>query len=1084
MTIVQKSMLDRGGDIYFFEIGISDLLILCPYIAMILLRLLLAASLHQGVRSFWSLCMLGVCLSAISLSAQSSETYGTIAGRVQNAVTGRYLPNVRVVVEGTTQEAFTDETGSFRLRVGEGARTLTLHYTGLDTLRAVVEVKPGETTERSFSLSNEERYGKEEGVLELDRFVVSSSQLVEGEALAINEQRYAGNIKNVVSTEAFGDITEGNIGEFMKYLPGVTIEYTDSSPDAVSIRGFDPNLSTVSVDGGQLANAVVQGASRKFQFKQVSINDFSRIEVTKVPTPATPADSMAGSVNLVSKSAFERQGRQLKYRAYLIGNSDELTLNETPYPFEENTYKIMPGFDFDYTLPINENLGVVITGMSSSQYSPQDINRTVWRGTTTAGTDVSPSNPYLQSHQVIDAPKYIYRHSLGGKLDWRVTPNSVLSLGARVAYFLDVNGNYSRTINAGTNGNPTPASGTRMTFDENSTHGATGRGAVNMASSFLYIPGVTVSGNARYRFDDGLWMVDAGVSTSKSRTWRKGVDNGHFQAINSQLTTPVRVSFDDVANITPDTIKVYNNGGQEVDIYDIDNYRVTTATQNSRAHVSETITSGDVNIKRQLTSLSFPASIQVGSMMREQTRNIRREQLQWTHVGSGGNQAAAPYAARIFSNQPNEFGFDNIPWVSPHIAVDAWMRDPSLFTKTTAQMINEEAYRRRGSEYIEEVVSAGYVQLDMKFFENKLRVLTGVRYEKTTDDGLGPLEEPSAVYQRNADGSFVRDTNGDRVRRPEAGAPGSMEELQLTLAERGFRAKRSYDGYYPSVHLTYNFRENLLMRLSYAQTYGRPDFDSVIPNSIINEFDLDDGDAGDPNAIGGSITVRNTALRPWSADNYDFSLEYYTEQGGMFTVGAFLKEIEDFFGDVAKQATLEDLEELGLDPRYVGWTLRTKFNSGDARVSGVELSAKHSLAPLGEWGRHFDVFANATKLRLEGNQGASFSQFMPKSANWGITFTYKPVTIMAKWNYRGEQRLLPVTTLGADAYNYFAPRTTMDLNVTYQISERMSFFANARNLTNEPYVSYRYGSETPDYAKQWSYNKYGTFLTLGIKGQF
>jgi len=109
---------------------------------------------------------------------------------------------------------------------------------------------------------------------------------------------------------------------------------------------------------------------------------------------------------------------------------------------------------------------------------------------------------------------------------------------------------------------------------------------------------------------------------------------------------------------------------------------------------------------------------------------------------------------------------------------------------------------------------------------------------------------------------------------------------------------------------------------------------------------------------------------------------------------------------------------------------------------------------------------------------------MPKSANWGVTFTYKPWTIMAKWNYRGEQRLLPVTTLGDDAFNYFAPRTTMDLNVTYQFNERISIFANARNLTNEPYVSYRYGSQTPDHAKVWSYNNYGTFLTLGIKGRF
>lgn len=1037
----------------------------------------------QHLRLLGLLCTLSFCLAASSLPAQTHESFGSISGRVQHAVTGRYLPNVRVTVEGTTLETFTDESGSFRLaQVPAGARTLALFYTGLDVLRSGVEVSPGQVVERQFSLSNRQRYGSDDTV-ELDRFVVSSSQVYEGEALAINEQRFAANLKNVVSTETFGDITEGNIGEFMKFIPGVTIEYTDSSPDAISIRGFDPNLSTVSVDGGQMANAVVQGASRKFQFKQVSINDISRIEVYKVPTPANPADSLGGAVNLISKSAFERARREFKYRVYMIGNSDEITLKKTPFPFEEYTYKIMPGFDFDYTLPISKDLGVVITAMSSSQYSPQDINRTIWNVGGTA-TGATPSNPFLQSHNLIDAPKYIYRHSVGGRLDWRVTPNSVLSVGTRVAYFQDDNGNYSRTVTVGTNANPTPTNGVRMTYDDNSVTGATGRGGVTMTSGFLHIMGVTVAGNARYRFDNGLWQIDSGLNTSKSRTWRHGLENGHFQAINSQLNVPVRVTFEDIAGLSPSTIKVYNNSGQEVDIYDINNYRVTAASQNSRAHVAESITSGDLNIRRQLSSLPFPAAIQFGGMHRLQDRGIEREQLQWNHVGAGGNLSAAPYAAKIFGNQPNEFGFDNIPWVSPHIAVEAWRKNPALFTMTDAQRVAEEAYRRRGSESIEETVSAYYFQVDMKLLQNRLRVLTGVRYEKTTDDGRGPLEEPSGVYQKNPDGSFVRDGNNNRVRKPEAGTAGSMQELDFILQEQGYRAQRSYDGFYPSVHLTYNFRPNLLLRLAYAQTYGRPDFDSVIPNSIINEFDVDDGDAGDPETIGGSITVRNTGLRPWSADNCDLSLEYYTDQGGMFTAGVFYKEIEDFFGDIARRATAEDLQLLGLDSRYLGWTLRSKFNSGDARVSGIEVSMRHSLAPLGVWGKYFDVFANATKLRLEGHEQASFTQFMPESANWGITFSRKPVTIMAKWNYRGEQRLLPVASMGPDAFNYFAPRATMDLNVTYQIGQRLSFFANARNLLNKPFISYRYGSETPDYAKTWSYNNYGVFVTLGIRGTF
>lgn len=142
--------------------------------------------------------------------------------------------------------------------------------------------------------------------MKLDPFVLASSKLTEGESLATNEQRFASNIKNVVATDAFGDVAEGNVAEFMKFLPGVTVEYSDASPNAVAVRGFDPNMTSVTVDGSTMANASGSAANRAFLFTQVSINNTSRIEVTKVPTPANPADGISGTVNMVSKSAFER----------------------------------------------------------------------------------------------------------------------------------------------------------------------------------------------------------------------------------------------------------------------------------------------------------------------------------------------------------------------------------------------------------------------------------------------------------------------------------------------------------------------------------------------------------------------------------------------------------------------------------------------------------------------------------------------------------------------------------------------------------------------------------------------------------
>ncbi|MBI4626824.1 MAG: TonB-dependent receptor [Verrucomicrobia bacterium] len=240
-----------------------------------------------------------------------------------------------------------------------------------------------------------------------------------------------------------------------------------------------------------------------------------------------------------------------------------------------------------------------------------------------------------------------------------------------------------------------------------------------------------------------------------------------------------------------------------------------------------------------------------------------------------------------------------------------------------------------------------------------------------------------------------------------------------------------------------------------------------------------------PNIPHGTITVRNTGLKPWTADNYDLSLEYYTDQGGVFSAGVFLKEIEDFFGTAVKIATAADLEEIGLDPKYAGWNLSTKFNSGAARITGVEFNIRHSLRAVGGWGRHFTVFGNATKLRLEGNPYASFTSFIPETANWGVSFNRQRVSVMTKWNYRGLNKLTALPALGPDGFLYLKARTTLDLNVGYQLTRRLSLVGSVNNVFNVvPLTQLRYGPETPEYARRSTTSEYGVAFAVGLKGTF
>jgi len=174
---------------------------------------------------------------------------------------------------------FTDESGYHRVpQVPGGPLVLEITFIGLDDQLIPLTLTVGQTLVQNVDLTSAARYG--EGVLRLDAYTVTSSRETDARSIAVNEQRYAPNLKNVVTTDSVGDVVDGNVGEFLKYLPGVMGDFdTDEAASTiatVSIRGFSSNLTGVSADGAQLANTSnATGTSRSFSFGQVSINNYA-----------------------------------------------------------------------------------------------------------------------------------------------------------------------------------------------------------------------------------------------------------------------------------------------------------------------------------------------------------------------------------------------------------------------------------------------------------------------------------------------------------------------------------------------------------------------------------------------------------------------------------------------------------------------------------------------------------------------------------------------------------------------------------------------------------------------------------------
>jgi iron complex outermembrane receptor protein len=169
------------------------------------------------------LTLISLAAAITSLRAQN-VTVGTIEGRVFNPGTGEYLENARITIEGTTLETFTDSSGQYRLtNVPAGVARVKAFRTGVVAQTQPVTLAAGQTAQQNFDLSGFQPPPAADGTVKLEKFVVGTSKEMDGSAIAINTQRFAPNVMNVVSADEYSAMTEGGIGELLKAVPGMAV---------------------------------------------------------------------------------------------------------------------------------------------------------------------------------------------------------------------------------------------------------------------------------------------------------------------------------------------------------------------------------------------------------------------------------------------------------------------------------------------------------------------------------------------------------------------------------------------------------------------------------------------------------------------------------------------------------------------------------------------------------------------------------------------------------------------------------------------------------------------------------------------
>ena len=1025
---------------------------------------------------FLLLWAVGVFTQPTTTLAQA--TAASLSGRVQNTVTGQYLNNVRVSVRGTTLIAFTDESGTYRLdRVPTGTVVLEVFYTGLDPQQISVTLAAA-AAEMDIALAPPTRAGAVGEVVKLGSYIVSDSREMNGAAIAINEQRFAPNIVSVVSADEFGLVPDGNIGEFLKLLPGITMSYRGGDPREASIDGVGSESVPVTVGGFSLATPEVSGTGRNVELNSVSINNMSRVEAVFSPTPESPGSALAGTINLVPRSAFERSKPVFNGSTYLIMRDNARDFHQTPGPRAERTRKVQPGFEFTWIVPINKAFGFTLSGGASAQYSSEPFMTNTWRGAgaaTNGGTlpDTPPGRPYLSDYLVRDSTTGRDRTSLGLTIDYRLTPHDRLSFSFQYGTFHSFYNQRNMTFMV----NRVLPDAFSPTF----THGFAGAGEVRQNNNARDRLSRTVMPSVTFRHDGPIWKAESGFGLSQATNPFRDADKGYLST-SLVRRTGVTVSFDDIFYLRPGRITIADGvSGAPVDPYNLSNYALSTTGGNLGRSDSRHRTAFG-NIRRDFFG-HWPLTVKAGVDLRQSMSDYRTLTSSLTYLGADGRASTTPVGSddsagifldRDISTRIGPYGFPQIQWLSNEGLWDFYQTNPGRFS------IDQNAQYRSeitNSKHSDELISAVYLRGDLRLLDRRLNLTGGLRAEQTNIKAAGPLTDPTRNYQRDAAGRVILGANG----RPLTIASDALTISRLTFIDRGKHAEKEYLRLIPSLNASHQVSANVIARAAYYHSLGRPNFNQYSGGLTLPDIES-------PPSTTNRISVNNVGIKAWQAHSTKVNLEYYFERVGLVSIGAFRRDFENFFGSTVIGATPEFLALYGLDPAlYDPYDVVTNHNlSTRVRMEGYNVNYRQALTFLPYWARGLQFYANGSSQRATGDGADEFAGYFPLSGSWGVSLSRPKYNLRLNWNYLSRQRRGVVNgrSIEANTYNWGSKRSYIDISGEYSLTRHLGLFANLRNINKPADDAEITGPTTPAHAQLRQRQDFGSLWTIGVKGTF
>jgi TonB-dependent receptor len=905
---------------------------------------------------------------------------------------------------------------------------------------------------------------------EVETIVVTGSRPIqESDRAALNVQRNSVALVSVLSADEAGRLADQNIADALSRLPGIAIEKDQGQARYVNLRGQPRRWVNISIDGIN----VVSPEGRDTRYDNIPTAIASQIVVNKAVTPDMPGDSVAGNVNIRTRSAFDYRDRRITGNLQVgrldLGGGREIdTSLVVADKFFDDKLGILAQASFYEREMITDNWE------TDPYLRPGGTNLTA-TGTSVSGIDRRPGSETRRwAREYENKPYRLTRGNISGSLraDWRPNDTDKLFFQTVYSQFTDIelrNNYIFRLDNGSTNTAATPCpvivapqttSGVNDICNGNTPQKGTVYGA-QIRSNFRtgdikeYIFTTSVGGE----HETLGWNLDWRLNFTETEDGQDLTGTPSFESpantpANITLRPTVDYDFTDVANNTVRLFRtnvvggVRSRGAAVTNIEDFPMNFVDIISEKGGDITSAW--TGKIDATRNFTGAGFDTTIKVGGLYTTRTKKRRITQYRAT----AANFTTAGVAAPTYNDIAIDGPFQGSYALGYNFRYYSGDKVGDLIASLKARNIG--SFQDGSAQFYEvtEDILAGYAMATTK-----------------TDWG-------SVVI-----GGRVERTENTSTALPQIGA----NRVLTTIKNDDF-------AFYPSFHVNYDLSDEMKLRFNINTGASRPDFDELAPN-----FSIDDA----PNTISGG----NPDAKPERAIGLDAYFEYYMAPQGYLQIGFFYKKVSDAL--FQQQTTFGSTALNTPDRDRSGYSYTTVRNGGDGFIRGLDLAYNQFAEPLVEniglpkWMGGFGIRLSATlseseitvpatilapsgvvtaprrKSALPGASDAVYNAALVyEKYDWSLKLAYQYRT---KWLQAvgGYITVNNVVVPDGNGDIYWNDSEGLNFSARYELNKNLEFTFDAVNLLDSPGRRYADSEANPI-----EYETFGARYMVGFKFKY